>query len=378
MTLQFDEETMLQDTARGWVNDKSPVAVFRRLRDAGSEIGYDPAVWADIAAMGWAGCITPEAYGGSGIGYRAVGLILEEMGRALVASPLLASAVAAASALVAGGSEAQKREWLPRLATGSRIATLAIDETAHHQPGRIALRAEAAEGGYVLSGRKCFVLEGASADLLIVAARTSGEPQDQDGISLFLVPAGTPGVTRCNLKLVDARSASNIDFVNCRLGADAVLGTIGDGRALLEYVLDRGRAALCAEMLGMAAEAFSMTLNYLKTRVQFGQLIGSFQALQHRAAIMFGEIELSRSAVEAALIAIDEDSPEVPKLVSLAKARMGDTLHLVTNEMMQMHGGIGMTDAFDAGFYLKRARATEAIFGNQAFHRDRYARIRGI
>jgi alkylation response protein AidB-like acyl-CoA dehydrogenase len=306
-----------------------------------------------------------------------MGLILEETGRTLTASPLLASGLAAASALVLGGSDAQKSEWLPKIAGGEVVGALAIDEGAHHAPEKVALKAEKSGSGYKLSGSKSFVLEGMAAGLLIVSARTSGQPGDTDGITLFLVAGDAKGVSRKRLHLADSRGAANITFDGVEVGEDAVLGEVDKGHALLEKTLDRARAGLCAEMLGSAVQAFEITLDYLKVRVQFGQVIGSFQALQHRAAKMFTDLELARSAVEAALQAIDADTPDVPELVSLAKAKMGDVFHLVSNEMVQMHGGIGMTDAHDAGFYMKRARAAEAAFGNQGYHRDRYARIQG-
>ncbi|MDE2357372.1 MAG: acyl-CoA dehydrogenase, partial [Alphaproteobacteria bacterium] len=286
--------------------------------------------------------------------------------------------LAAASALILGGTEAQKSAWLPKIAAGETVGTLAIDEGPHHRPEKVALKATRSGAGYTLSGSKTFVLEGMAADLLIVSARTSGGETDPKGISLFLVPGDAQGVNRKALKLADSRGAANISFDNVVVGADALLGAEGEGYALLEKVLDRARAGLAAEMLGSAVQAFETTLDYLKTRVQFGQVIGSFQALQHRAAKMFTDLELARSCVEAALSAIDNDSPEVAELVALAKTKVGDTLHLVSNEMVQMHGGIGMTDAHDAGLYLKRARATEATFGNQAYHRDRYARMQGF
>jgi Acyl-CoA dehydrogenases len=361
MAVLTEEQNMLRDAARSWVQEKSPVTAFRKMRDSGAELGYDVAAWNEMAEMGWAGVIIPEEYGGSAFGYLSMGLILEETGRTLTASPLLASALGAASALVLGGSEEQKQAWLPKIAAGEVVATLAIDEGPHHKPEKVDTTVE----GGKLTGKKTFVLEGMAADLLVVSARGA------DGVGLYLVKADDPGVKRSRLRLADSRGAANIEF------AGAAAEPLSGGAETLEKVLDRTRAGLCAEMLGAATQAFETTLEYLKTRVQFGQVIGSFQALQHRAAKMFTELELSRSAVEAALTAIDNDSPDVPELVSLAKAKMGDTFHLVSNEMVQMHGGIGMTDAHDAGFYLKRARAAEAAFGNQAYHRDRYARIQG-
>ena len=377
MAVLNEEQTMLRDAAKSWVQEKSPVTAFRKMRDSGVELGYDANAWNEMAEMGWAGVIIPEDFGGSDFGYLSMGLILEETGRTLTASPLLASGLAAASALVLGGSDAQKSEYLPKIAGGEIVGTLAVDEGAHHAPEKVALKAEKSGSGYKLTGTKSFVLEGLAANLLIVSARTSGKPGDTDGITLFLVPADAKGVTRKRLALADSRGAANIEFAGVEVGADAVLGEVDKGWPLLEKTLDRARAGLAAEMLGSAVQAFETTLDYLKVRVQFGQVIGSFQALQHRAAKMFTDLELARSAVEAALQAIDADTPDVPELVSLAKAKMGDVFHLVSNEMVQMHGGIGMTDAHDAGFYLKRARAAEAAYGSQSYHRDRYARIQG-
>ena len=377
MAVLNEEQSMLRDAAKSWTQEKSPVTAFRKMRDSGIEIGYDGKAWNEMADMGWAGVIIPEEYGGSAFGYLSIGLILEEMGRTLTASPLIASGVGAASALVLGGSDTQKSEWLPKIADGSVVGALAVDEGAHHAPEKVALAATKSGTGYSLSGAKSFVIEGLAANLLVVSARTSGTPGDKDGITLFLVPADAKGVSRKRLALADSRGAANITFDKVEVGADAVLGAVDKGWDVLEKTLDRVRAVLAAEMLGAANQAFETTLDYLKVRVQFGQVIGSFQALQHRAAKMFTDLELARSAVEAALQAIDADSPDVPELVSLSKAKMGDVFHLVSNEMVQMHGGIGMTDAHDAGFYLKRARAAEAAFGSQSYHRDRYARING-
>jgi alkylation response protein AidB-like acyl-CoA dehydrogenase len=364
MAVLTEEQSMLRDAAKSWVQEKSPVTAFRKVRDSGVDVGYDVAAWNEMAEMGWAGVIIPEEYGGSNFGYLSLGLVLEETGRALTASPLLVSALGAASALILGGSESQKSAWLPKIADGSAVATLAVDEGPHHRPDQVAAKVE----GGKLSGKKVFVLEGMAADVFVVSAQSGG------AIELYLVKADAAGVSRQKLSLADSRGAANVTFDGVAVSdADKLSG----GTALLEKVLDRARAGLAAEMLGAATQAFEVTLDYLKTRVQFGQVIGSFQALQHRAAKMFTELELSRSAVEAALTAIDNDAPDVPELVSLSKAKMGDTFHLISNEMVQMHGGIGMTDAHDAGFYLKRARAAEATYGNQAFHRDRYARIQG-
>ena len=377
MAVLTEEQSMLRDAARTWTQEKSPVSAFRKVRDSGAPTGYDPAAFAEMAEMGWTGVIIPEAFGGSDFGYLSLGLILEETGRTLTASPLISSALAAASAIVLGGSEAQKEAFLPKIASGELVATLAVDEGAHHAPTKVALAATKSGAGYSLSGGKTFVLEGGAAGLFVVSARTSGKPGDTDGVTLFLVPGDAKGLPRKSLKLADSRGAANLTFDSIEVGADAVLGEVGQGWPLLEKTLDRARAGRAAEMLGAAVQAFETTLDYLKVRVQFGQVIGAFQALQHRAAKMFTELELARSCVEAALTAIDNDAPDTAELVSLAKAKMGDVLHLVSNEMVQMHGGIGMTDAHDAGLYLKRARAAEATYGGQSYHRDRYARLNG-
>ena len=374
MAVLTEEQSMLRDAARTWTQEKSPVTAFRKVRDAGLPLGYDPAAFNEMAEMGWTGVIIPEEYGGSDFGYLSLGLVLEETGRTLTASPILSSALAAASAIILGGSTAQKEAWLPKIASGEAVGALAIDEGPHHNPSKVAVKAAKAGAGYTVSGAKAFVLDGMAANVFVVSARTSGAEGDKDGISLFLVAADAKGVSRKALKLADSRGAANVSFNGA---AAELLGEEGKGYELLEKVLDRARAGLAAEMLGSAVQAFETTLDYLKVRVQFGQVIGSFQALQHRAAKMFTDLELARSCVEAALTAIDNNSPDVPELVSLAKAKMGDTLHLVSNEMVQMHGGIGTTDAHDAGLYLKRARAAEATYGGQSYHRDRYARIQG-
>jgi len=377
MAVLSEEQTMIRDQAKSWVQEKSPVSAFRKLRDSGSPDGFDRGVWKEMAEMGWAGILIPENYGGTGLGYLTLGLVLEETGRTLTASPLLSTALTATTALLIGGNEAQKQKWLPRIAEGKAIATLAVDETAHHRPEAIALKAEKSGAGWKLNGKKTFVLDGGTADLVIVAARTSGKPGDKTGVTLFLVEGSASGVSRERLKTVDSRGVANLAFKDVNVAADAVLGKPDDGFGVLEATLDRARIGLSAEMLGHAAQSFETTLEYLKTRVQFGQPIGTFQALQHRAAKMFTDLELARSCVEAALAAIDRDANDLAELASLAKAKVGDVVHLVSNEMVQMHGGIGMTDAHDAGLYLKRARAQEATFGGSSYHRDRYATLNG-
>ncbi len=377
MAVLTEEQSMLRDAAKAWVQEKAPVAALRKARDGGNLRGYAPEAFAEMAGMGWAGVVVPEAHGGSEFGYLSLGLVLEELGRTLAASPLAVSSMAAAGALARAGTDAQKDAWLPGIASGEAIVALAVDEGPRHDPVRTGLKAETSGGGYRLTGAKTFVAEGMAATAFLVAARTSGAPGEAAGITLFLVPAEAKGLSRAARHSADSRDYAGLTFDGVEVGADAVLGEAGDGYGLLERTLDVARIGLSAEMLGMSVQAFETTLDYLKTRVQFGQTIGSFQALQHRAAKMFSELELARSCVEAALSAIDQDASNLAEQAALAKAVAGDTLNLISREMVQMHGGIGMTDAHDSGLYLKRARALEALFGTTAWHRDRWGRMQG-
>jgi alkylation response protein AidB-like acyl-CoA dehydrogenase len=370
-----EEQQMLRDSATSFAAEKLPVSQLRALRKDGK--AYDPGTWKEMAELGFAGVLVPEEFGGSAFGYVGLGQVLEAQGRTLAASPLLSTAMIGASALLLGGTAAQKDAWLGKIAGGEAIVALAADEGPHHDPAHVKLSAKKSGAGYVLNGDKRYVVDGAEADLLVVAARTSGDAGDATGITLFLVPGKAKGVTRTSLKTLDAHAAANISFAGVEIGSDAVLGAVDAGYGLLEQILDRARIGVAAEMLGAADAAFEMTSEYLKVRKQFGQLIGSFQSIQHRAAIMFTELELTRSCVAAALDALDRNANNVSELASLAKARAGETLHLVSNETVQMHGGIGMTDAHDSGLYMKRARVLEGLYGSESFHRDRYARLAG-
>jgi len=378
MAALTEEQTMIRDQARAWATGEAPVQSFRALRDAGRLERFSPALWRAMVDMGWTGILVPELYGGSGLGLLTFGLVLQETGRQLTASPLLTSALVGASALLLGGNDAQQQALLPAVVDGSAIVTLAVDEGPRHDPRRIGLRAQRSGDDYTLSGSKRFVPEGGIATHVVVAARTAGSDDDDGGITLFLVPATAPGLAREALDTVDSRGYANLTFDGVAVGGDAVLGPVDGGRALLDAVLDRARAGASAEMFGTACQAFDMTIDYLKTRVQFGQPIGSFQALGHRAADLFSEKELAQSCVEAALQVLDDDADDAARLCSLAKFKTAAFMHHVSNELIQIHGGIGMTDEFDAGLYLKRARAVETAWGNPAWHLDRYARLSGF
>jgi alkylation response protein AidB-like acyl-CoA dehydrogenase len=378
MTLLNEEQEMLRDSVRSWIAGHSRVTAMRKIRNSGSEIGFDRAAFKAIAEMGLTGVVIPHDLGGSDFGYRSLGVILEEFGRMLVAAPLIGSAIGAASAINLGGSEVQKRAWLPRIASGEAIGALAIDEGRCFAPDKIAVTARKNGDRYILSGDKTFVLEGMAADVFVVAARIDDIPDAENGVTLFLVPADSQGLSRRRLELIDSRGYADLKFGGVELGEDAVLGQPDGGDALLGRVLDRVYVSIAAEEIGVALQAFETTIEYMKTRVQFGQAIGSFQALQHRAADLYIKIQLARATVDEGLTAIDKDAANVAEMASLAKATANDLVNLVTREMIQIHGGIGMTDEHDAGFYLKRARVLEASFGSSAFHRERFARLNGL
>ncbi|MFK7976562.1 MAG: acyl-CoA dehydrogenase family protein [Halioglobus sp.] len=372
-----EEQRLLQDTARDFLASNAPVEALRKLRDEKDATGYSKALWQQMAEMGWASIILPEQYGGLEFGFLGLGVVLEETGRTLTASPLFASGVVGASAILLGGTDTQKETLLPEIAAGNLTLALALEESHHHRPSSIESTAVKSDDKYVINGSKCFVLDGHSADTLIVAARTDGEPKSAQGITLFLVPAGTDGVSVQRTIMADSRNCANIEFNNVEVSTESVLGEINGGWKTLEPVLDRGRAALAAEMMGCALEAFERTVAFLKEREQFGALIGSFQALQHRAAHMQSELELARSVLLQTLSTVDDAPDQLPLMASLAKARLNNTVKLVTNEAVQMHGGIGVTDELEIGFFLKRARVAMQIFGDTGFHEDRYASLCG-
>ena len=378
MALLSEEQTMIRDQAVAWVRDDSPVTQFRAMRDSGTPLGFFPETWDAMVNLGWPGMLIPEAYGGSGLGYLTFGIVLEQLGRHLTASPLFASALVGASAVIQAGNEAQKTWILPKVADGSAIVSLALEEGARHSPENTALTVKRSDSGYVLSGEKTFVMEGMAASHFVVVGRSAGSIGSLEGLSLFLIEASAAGLTRSRLATMDARGYANLRFDDVAVPAEALMGEEGTAASHLGLILDIARAGLAMEMLGTAGYAFEMTLDYLKTRKQFGQVIGSFQALGHRAASLYTEMELARSCVEAALQALDSGSEDRESLVALSKAKAGAFLHDMSNQLIQIHGGIGMTDEFDAGFYLKRARVLEIAYGGVAYHKDRYATLLGF
>ncbi len=371
-----EEQSMLRDSARGLISDKAPVSHLRALRDAKDATGFSRDLWKTFAEMGFSGLLVPESFGGSGLGCVEAGVVMEEIGRTLVPSPFLATAVLATSALSRGGSDAQKSQHLPKISNGTLLAALAIDEGAKHRPLQTNMQAARSGNGFKLIGDKAFVVDGHTADLLIVAARSAGSPGERDGLTLFLVDPKTKGVATERTAMVDSHNAARIVFDNVEVNADHVLGEVDQGYPLLEGVLNIGRGAVASEMVGLSEEVFGRTVTYLKERKQFGKLIGEFQALQHRAAELYIDIEITRAAVLKALQTLDGDFEKAGAAVAVAKARAGSTATLAVQEGVQMHGGMGMTDQFDIGFFMKRARVCQELFGDSNFHADQLARMK--
>jgi acyl-CoA dehydrogenase len=373
-----EDQELIAKTAADFVKEKSPIARVRELRDTKDPLGYSAALWKEMAELGWLGIPFPEALGGAGLGFAELVVVLEELGRTLAPEPFLSTVLLAGQALLLSEDPAKAKAWIPRICKGEAILALAQQEAgSRYTLSAVETRAEKAGAGYRLAGEKVQVLDGHVADALVVVARTSGEARDEDGITLFLVPADTPGLAIARQSRVDGRNAALVSLEGARVPADAALGPVDGGHGLLARAIDRATVGLAAEMLGGMQQAFALTLDHLKNRRQFEAPIGSFQALKHRAANVFIELELAKSAVMAAARAVDAGAPDLEKLVSLAKARCSDAYVLTANEGVQMFGGVGMTDEYDIGFYLKRARTAELSFGDAAFHRARWASLSG-
>lgn len=373
-----EDQELIAKTAGDFARERSPVSRVRALRDAADPVGFSRALWKEMADLGWVGIPFPEELGGAGLGLADLAPVLEALGRTLAPEPFLSTVLLAGQAIALGGSDAQRKDWLPPLLAGDAILTLAFQEPrSRFDLHAVTTRAVRAEGGFRITGEKVQVPEGHVADAVLVPARTAGGPRDAAGITLFRVPKGAPGLSVARQSRVDGRGAAIVRLDGVVVSGEEVVGELDGAGGLLLDVVDRATAGLCAEMLGGMSEAFALTLAHLKTRQQFGVPIGSFQALKHRAADCFIEIELCRSAVMAAAAALDAGQAEARALVSLAKARCSDAYVHVTNEAVQMFGGVGMTDEYDIGFYMKRARAAEMTFGDAAFHRDRWATLAG-
>src|SRR2546421_2965135 len=371
-----EEQSMLRDSARGLISDKAPVSHLRQLRDSKDETGFSRELWKAFGELGFSGLLVPENVGGSGLGAMEAGIVMEEIGRALMPSPFLSTSVVAASALSRGGSEAQKSESLPKISAGSLLAALAVDEGAKHRPLQTKMQATRSGNGFKLRGDKAFVVDGHTADLLIVAARTAGAAGEAKGLTLFLVNPKAKGLATERTVMVDSHNAARIVFDNVEVNADSVLGEVDQGGALLEGVLNIGRGAVASEMVGLSEEVFGRTVDYLKQRKQFGKAIAEFQALQHRAAQLYIDIEITRAAVLKALQTLDGDLENAAAAVAVAKSRAGSTATLAVQEGVQMHRRMGITGQFDIGFFMKRARVCQELFGDSNYHADQLARMK--
>ena len=373
-----EEQEFLRDTAKDFAQERTPVTHFRSLRDNNDENLWDEDIWQEMVNLGWSGILIPEEFGGSDFGVAGISVILQECGKTLTPSPLFSTGVLGAYAISNFGTQEQKEKYLPKIVSGEITTALAVDESSHHNPCKTLFKAEQKGNDFLLNGKKTFVIDGASADVLIILARTSGNSGDLAGLTLFIIESDFDGIKKIKLDMADSRNYANIEFNDVECSNKSILGAVESGGETVERILDIGRIAMSAEMLGNAESAFETTIDYLKQRKQFGVLIGTFQALQHRAAEMFCEIELTKSAVMAAIHGADENSNELQRLSSLAKTIAGETLNLVSNEAIQMHGGIGVTDEYDLGFFIKRSRVAEQIFGSSTYHTERYANLSGF
>ncbi len=371
-----EDQAMLRDSAREFLKSEAPVSHLRKLRDDNCKDGFRHALWKQFGEMGFTGILIGEDDGGLGLGHVEAGVVLEEIGRNLSPSPFLTTAIAGVSALNHGGQHL-KDKFFPGILAGETVLALAIDEGAKHRPSHIAMQAERSGNGFKLTGQKQFVIQGASADALIVAARTAGAPGETDGLTLFAVDKDAANMSLDNTRLLDSSMAAHVTFDGVEVDGDAVIGEVDNGWQVLSALLRAGRAGSAAELVGVGAGAMDMTVDYLKQRKQFGRLIGEFQALQHRSAHLYSEMEIARAAVLKAQQLLDEGKDSAEIYVSVAKAKAGRTTNLTVREGVQMHGGIGMTDEYDIGFYMKRDRALNEFMGDANFHAGRVAEIFG-
>jgi len=372
-----EDQAMLAETASQFMAEEGAIAKqLRHWRDRNCKDGFGHALWKEMAELGFTGILVCEEDGGLGMGHVEAGIVLEEIGRNLTPSPFLTSSVLAATALGEAREELRGR-YLPGLVAGDSVFAVAIDEGAKHRPERIACKAEKSGNGFKLSGKKNFVVQGASSDMIIVAARTSGSDADEDGITLFAVPKDAAGMSHDAVRLVDSSMATHTTFDNVELDGGAVIGEVDGGREVLNKILNAGRVGSAAEGVGVARGAMDMTVDYLKQRKQFGKLIGEFQALQHRAAHLYSEVEIARAAVIKAQQLLDGGSEKADLMVSVAKAKVAKTAGLAVREGAQMHGGIGMTDEYDIGLYMKRDRALQEFLGDAYYHTNRVAELSG-
>jgi alkylation response protein AidB-like acyl-CoA dehydrogenase len=375
--LLTDEQALFNESVERILDRAGSTTLLRQQRSESNPTGFSRALWRTFAESGIAGILVPEAFGGSGLGMVEVSLVMAGLGRSLIPSPFFSTAVLGARALAIAGSAQQKGTFLSSIASGRLVVSLAIDERPKHDPSNHSVAAIESSSGYILNGSKSFVIDGQSADHIIVVAKVDRVSEDDDGATFFIVDARQPGIVIESVWLLDSHVVAHVEFRDCQVDTRCILGEVGRGAELLEHLLSVGSVAIASELFGIANECFRQTLEYLKQRRQFGRIIGSFQALQHRAARLYAELEISRAAVLKAAQAIDANSPDSKVLTSVAKARAGSTATLAVQESLQMHGGIGMTDALDIGLFMKRARVAQEVFGDVNYHLERVAQLRG-
>ncbi|MDA5557615.1 acyl-CoA dehydrogenase family protein [Shimia sp. MMG029] len=371
MEILNDDHQLVADAAAAYLSKSHPIAAFRALREHGAAQGYDRAIMTELAELGWMGILLPEEVEGADFGARAAGVIAEEIGRNLTVAPFLSTAVLSASLLRQTGGTALA-EWGAKIAQGSTRVALALEEGAKHRPGRITTTLSQTGDSLALTGRKSFVVDGSGADRLIVVA------QSAEGLALVLVDPAAEGVLVTSQRLLDDRNAALLRLDEVSVPKEAVLATGAAAQQALDHALCMGRAVAAAEQLGVAKAAAEQTFEYLRTRKQFGLLIGQFQALQHRAADLYCELEQTSSLIARALNAIDAGSAEAEALSRAAKAKMAHVGQQATEEGVQMHGGIGMTDEMDLGLFMKRDRALAEFLGDAGCHTEWLLRHRGI
>ena len=371
-----EDQRILLEMAKSFFDEKSPVERMRALRDSRDETGFSRELWKEMGELGWIGIPFPESYGGAEMGYGELGVVLAECGRVLAPEPFLSTVLLGGNALLLGGNEPLQKELLPDVCSGDRILCLAFQEQGRFAPYAVETSATRDGDGFRLRGAKQFVLDGHVADQIVTVARTAGAAGDRNGLSIFVVDAGAQGLAVQRTELLDGRNAARITFDDVAVDAARVVGEIDRGADALDAVLDRATIGLCAEMLGSFEEAFERTLEYLKTREQFGVKIGSFQALRHRAAHIFGELEFARSIVRDAQSALDDGRDDVAQCASAAKARCSEVASLIGGEAIQMYGGIGMTDEEEIGLFSKRLKAAELTLGDASYHLNRFAGLR--
>ena len=375
MTILTDDQKMLQETAASFLAKEGSISKqLRHWRDIDCKDGFGHGLWKQFAELGLTGICIPESHGGLDLGATEAALVLEEIGRNLTPSPFLTTTVAATRAIT-GTAHADR--WFPEILGGEAVLALAIDESPRHAPQNTSLEAKRQGNGFVLNGAKQFVVHGGSADVIVTAARTAGSPGEREGITLFAVPKDATGLEVDSQALVDSSKAARLTFSNVALDADAVIGEVDAGWTPLSRALAAGRAGAAAELVGVASGASDMTLDYLRQRKQFGKLIGEFQALQHRAAHLYSEIEIARAAAFKAAQLLDSGDENAGLYVSVAKAKAADIANLAVREGVQTHGGIGMTDEHDVGLFMKREAVLGELFGDVYYHRNRVAELSG-